>query len=73
MFKVIFINKSSDDMVIKTGIDTTEECSKVIRTFLDDNGYTDDYYWRMWKNPANKNQTMVDFGSHLEFFAIEEY
>lgn len=46
---------------------TTQETSSAIQSFLKDHNYTS-YYSRSWKN--EKGETVVDVGSHTEFFYI---
>lgn len=46
-----------------------QEISKQINDFLDAHHYKS-YYTRSWINENNPNETIVDVGSHTEFFII---
>ena len=49
--------------------ETNDEAFKVINDFLDDHNYKS-YYQRAWNK--NDKTTVVDVGSHTEFFYIQE-
>lgn len=68
MYNVIFENSKGQLRVIGTA-DTQEIAFKVIDDFLADHNYKS-YYKRTW-NTDNKT-TIVDVGSHTEFFYIQE-
>lgn len=49
-------------------VDTIEEANKLINDFLHDHNYRS-YYWRIMRDEI-EHRTMIDVGSHTEFFYI---
>ena len=68
MLNVIFENSKSQKRIIGTA-ETNDEAFKVINDFLTDHNYKT-YYKRTWK--TDNKTTVVDVGSHTEFFYIQE-
>ena len=68
MLNVIFENSKSQLRIIGTA-ETNDEAFKVINDFLTDHNYKS-YYTRTWKK--DDKTTVVDVGSHTEFFYIQE-
>lgn len=69
MFKLIFQDSLGRDRVIAENLETEDLCREEITKFLESNNYKS-YAWRMWKNPTNPNETLIDVGSHSEFFRV---
>ena len=68
MLNVMFENSKGQLRIIGT-VENKESAFKVINDFLDDHKYKS-YYQRTW-NKDDKT-TVVDVGSHTEFFYIQE-
>ena len=68
MLNVMFENSKSQKRIIGTA-ETNDEAFKVINDFLTDHNYKS-YYTRTWKK--DDKTTVVDVGSHTEFFYIQE-
>lgn len=68
MLNVVFKNSKGQSRIIGTA-ETNDEAFKVINDFLDDHKYKS-YYQRTWKK--DDKTTVVDVGSHTEFFYIQE-
>ena len=68
MLNVIFKNCKGQLRIIGTA-ETNDEAFKVINDFLTDHNYKT-YYKRTWK--TDNKTTVVDVGSHTEFFYIQE-
>ena len=68
MLNVLFENSKGQSRTIGT-VKNEESASKVITDFLDDHNYESDYQ-RTWKK--DDKTTVVDVGSHTEFFYIQE-
>ena len=64
----MFENSKSQKRIIGTA-ETNDEAFKVINDFLDDHNYKF-YYQRTWEK--DDKTTVVDVGSHTEFFYIQE-
>ena len=68
MLNVMFENSKGQKRIIGT-VENEESAFNVINDFLDDHKYKS-YYQRTW-NKDDKT-TVVDVGSHTEFFYIQE-
>ena len=68
MLNVMFENSKGQKRIIGT-VENEESAFNVINDFLDDHNYKS-YYQRTW-NKDDKT-TVVDVGSHTEFFYIQE-
>ena len=68
MLNVMFENSKGQLRIIGTA-ETNDEAFKVINDFLIDHNYKS-YYQRTWKK--DDKTTVVDVGSHTEFFYIQE-
>ena len=68
MLNVLFENSKGQKRIIGT-VENEESAFKVINDFLDDHNYKS-YYQRAWKK--DDKTTVVDVGSHTEFFYIQE-
>ena len=68
MLNVMFENSNGQSRTIGT-VENEESAFKVINDFLDDHNYKS-YYQRTWKK--DDKTTIVDVGSHTEFFYIQE-
>ena len=68
MLNVMFENSKGQSRTIGT-VENEESAFKVINDFLDDHKYKS-YYQRTWKK--DDKTTVVDVGSHTEFFYIQE-
>ena len=68
MLNVMFENSKSQKRIIGTA-ETNDEAFKVINDFLTDHNYKS-YYTRTWKK--DDKTTVIDVGSHTEFFYIQE-
>ena len=68
MLNVMFENSKGHSRIIGT-VENEESAFKVINDFLDDHKYKS-YYQRTWKK--DDKTTVVDVGSHTEFFYIQE-
>ena len=68
MLNVMFENSKGQKRIIGTA-ETNDEVFKVINDFLIDHNYKS-YYTRTWKK--DDKTTVVDVGSHTEFFYIQE-
>lgn len=68
MYNILFENSRKQKRIIGTA-NTQETAFKVIDDFLDDHNYKS-YYQRTWKK--DDKTTVVDVGSHTEFFYIQE-
>ena len=68
MLDVMFENSKGQKRIIGTA-ETNDEVFKVINDFLIDHNYKS-YYTRTWKK--DDKTTVVDVGSHTEFFYIQE-
>ena len=68
MLNVLFENSKGQSRTIGT-VENEKSAFKVINDFLDDHNYKS-YYQRTWKK--DDNTTVVDVGSHTEFFYIQE-
>lgn len=65
-YTIRFINSDKVERVIGEA-ESREECFGAIRSFLDERNFGS-YYTRYW----NRNgRTIIDVGSHTEFFSIE--
>ena len=64
----MFENSKSQKRIIGTA-ETNDEAFKVINDFLTDHNYKS-YYTRTWKK--DDKTTIIDVGSHTEFFYIQE-
>jgi hypothetical protein len=71
MIKVIFLNKFNEEKVIAETIDEMRGRA-AIYNFLEEHNYKS-YYWRYWQDETNTKRTIVDVGSHCEFFIMEEH
>ena len=67
MLNVMFKNCKGQSRTIGT-VENEESAFKVINGFLDDHNYKS-YYQRAWKK--DDKTTVVDVGSHTEFFYIQ--
>ena len=63
---VYFENSEGNKRIIGKNISTHKDAYKCIKDFLDDHDYKS-YYMRTW---YDGNYTIVDVGSHTEFFLI---
>ena len=68
MLNVMFENSKGQKRIIGA-VENEESAFKVINDFLDDHNYKS-YYQRTWKR--DDKTTVVDVGSHTEFFYIQE-
>ena len=68
MYNVLFENSKGQKRIIGTA-ETKDTAFKVIDEFLDDHKYKS-YYKRYWN--TDDKTTVVDVGSHTEFFYIQE-
>ena len=68
MLNVMFENSKGQSRTIGT-VENEESAFKTINDFLDDHKYKS-YYQRTWKK--DDKTTVVDVGSHTEFFYIQE-
>ena len=68
MLNVMFENSKGQKRIIGT-VENEESAFKVISDFLDDHNYKS-YYQSTWKK--DNKTTVVDVGSHTEFFYIQE-
>ena len=68
VYNVLFENSKGQSRIIDT-VENEESAFKVINDFLDDHNYKS-YYQRTWKK--GDKTTVVDVGSHTEFFYIQE-
>ena len=68
MLNVMFENSKGQKRIIGTA-ETNDEAFKVINDFLTDHNYKS-YYTRTWKK--DDKTTVIDVGSHTEFFYIQE-
>ena len=68
MLNVMFENSKGQKRIIGAA-ETNDEAFKVINDFLTDHNYKS-YYQRTWKK--DDKTTVVDVGSHTEFFYIQE-
>jgi len=68
MYTVYFLNSKNVKREIGKA-NTEEEANKIIQQFLDAHNFKS-YYSRYWYC-EEENGTMVDVGSHTEFFIIE--
>ena len=68
MLNVMFENSKGQKRIIGA-VENEELAFKVINDFLDDHNYKS-YYQRTWKK--DDKTTVVDVGSHTEFFYIQE-
>lgn len=68
MLNVIFENWEGKSRIIGAS-ENQETAFKVINNFLDNHNYKS-YYKRTWKK--DDKTTVVDVGSHTEFFYIQE-
>ena len=68
MLNVLFENSKGQSRTIGT-VENEKSAFKVINNFLDDHNYKS-YYQRTWKK--DDKTTVVDVGSHTEFFYIQE-
>ena len=68
MLNVMFENSTGQLRIIGI-VENEESAFKIINDFLDDHGYKS-YYQRTWKK--DDKTTVVDVGSHTEFFYIQE-
>lgn len=68
MVNVMFENSNGQLRIIDT-VENGESAFKVINNFLDGHKYKS-YYQRTWKK--DDKTTVVDVGSHTEFFYIQE-
>ena len=68
MLNVMFENSKGQLRIIDT-VENEESAFKAINDFLDDHKYKS-YYQRTWKK--DDKTTVVDVGSHTEFFYIQE-
>ena len=64
---VYFENSEGNKRIIGKNIPTRKDAFKCINEFLDDHNYKS-YYMRTW---YDGNYTVVDVGSHTEFFLID--
>ena len=68
MLNVMFEDSNGHSRIIGT-VENEESACKIINDCLDDLSYKS-YYQRTWKKDAKT--TVVDVGSHTEFFYIQE-
>lgn len=68
MIEVIFEDRIGDERVLAVA-HNNEEANEIISAFLEAKNYKS-FYWRYWKN--QNGDTMVDVGSHSEFFILRE-
>ena len=68
MLIVMFENFKGQKRIIGTA-ETNDKAFKVINDFLADHKYKS-YYQRTWKK--DDKTTVIDVGSHTEFFYIQE-
>ena len=68
MLNVMFENSKGQSRTIGT-VENEESAFKVINDFLTDKNYKS-YYARTWKKDGKT--TVIDVGSHTEFFYIQE-
>ena len=68
MIKVWFRNSRNEERLLETVANKTD-ANKAILEFLKEKNFTC-YYMRTWL--AEDGRTMVDVGSHTEFFLLEE-
>lgn len=68
MIEVIFEDRFGDERVLAVA-HNDEEANEIISAFLEAKNYKS-FYWRYWKN--QNGDTMVDVGSHSEFFILRE-
>ena len=68
MLNVMLENSTGQLRIIGTA-ETNDEAFKVINDFLTDHNYKS-YYQRIWKK--GDKTTVIDVGSHTEFFYIQE-
>lgn len=64
---VYFENSEGNKRIIGENISTHEDAYKCINEFLDDHNFKS-YYMRTW---YDGNYTIVDVGSHTEFFLVD--
>lgn len=68
MYNVLFENSKGQRKIIGT-VENKEATFKVINDFLNEHNYKS-YYSNCWKK--DDKTTVVDVGSHTEFFYIQE-
>ena len=68
MLNVMFENSKGQKRIIGT-VENEESAFNVINDFLNDHNYKP-YYRRIWEK--DDKTTVVDVGSHTEFFYIQE-
>jgi len=68
MFELYFRNRK-DELKLVAECETMEKCHENISAFLKERGYKS-HYRRMW---TEDKVTIVDVGSHSEFFEIKEW
>ena len=68
MYNILFENSSGQLRIIGT-VENEETASKVINDFLNEHNYKS-YYSNCWN--TDDKTTVVDVGSHTEFFYIQE-
>ena len=68
MLNVMFENSKGQSRTIGTA-ETQESAFKLINDFLAEHNYKS-YYQRTWKK--DDKTTVIDVGSHTEFFYIQE-
>lgn len=68
MIEVIFEDRNGNERSLAVA-HSDEEADEIISAFLEAKSYKS-YYWRSWK--TSKTDTVVDVGSHSEFFILRE-
>ena len=64
--KLYFRNCKQEDRELAI-VQTHEEAMKIIYSFLEDHNYKS-FYYRKWEE---EGETMIDVGSHTEFFVLK--
>ena len=71
MSYVIFSNCKDETRKIGNEVENRKQAIKEIDKFLKDNNFKS-YYMRTWFN-VERNQYVIDVGSHTEFFYVDKY
>lgn len=66
---VYFKNSRGNEILIDT-VDNEKQAMKSINNFCRERGFKI-YYTRSWQDGDNKDRTILDVGSHSEFFIID--
>ena len=69
MFELYWTNLYTKEKELKGQFSTDQEARAAMVKELDGKGIKP-YYYRMWSQ--EENETMVDFGSHSQFYIIKE-